>query len=223
MRWGTYWAEVRGQRWGQGKEEGGRRRALGGEEECGWRIAARGHGRERCRRESQRTCWIPEAPGTRRKSECLQMMRFLQGLLEVGAAVFTCVRHKIYDCPIVALDEDTVRAEGRVMFGREEYCGCGSSSLSVGSVRTWIEWQTDGINEDKGAAGVLPQNYPRSPEAKGAVGSAVKLDDKVALVIGGVSYVEGGICGKGLECVQMCVYVSAGAQPKGKSAVRTPG
>ena len=115
--------------------------------------------------------------------------------MEVRAAVFTCVCHKINDCPIVALDENAVRTEGRVMFGGEEYCGCGSGGLSVGRVRTWIEWQTYRINEYKGAAGMLPQNHPSSPEAEGAVGSAVKLDDKVALVIGKFS------CRKGLKRV----------------------
>ena len=117
--------------------------------------------------------------------------------MEVRAAVFTSVRHKINNCPIVALDKNAVRAVGGVMFGGEEYCGCSSGGLSVSSIWTWIEWQTHRINKYKGAAGMLPQNHPSAPEAEGSVGSAVKLDDKVALVIGRVSNVEGGPAERG--------------------------
>jgi len=61
-------------------------------------------------------------------------------------------------------------------------------------VWTWIERQTQRINEDKGAAGMLPQNHPSAPKAEGAESSAVELNDKVALMVGRVSNVEGSIC-----------------------------
>jgi len=44
-------------------------------------------------------------------------MCLLQGLLEVRAAVFTSVRHKINNRPVVALYDNAVGAEGGVMFG----------------------------------------------------------------------------------------------------------
>ena len=58
---------------------------------------------------------------------------------------------------------------------------------------------------------MLPQHNSCTAEAKGSIGPAIKLNDKVAFVIGRVAHVEGGVRRKGLERVQMCMDVSAGA------------
>ena len=69
---------------------------------------------------------------------------------------------------------------------------------------------------------MLPQHHPSTPEAKGTIGPAVKLNDKVTLVIGRIANVEGDIRRKGLKRVQICVDVSAGTNPEGKSAIGAP-
>lgn len=70
---------------------------------------------------------------------------------------------------------------------------------------------------------MLPQHNPGSPDTEGAVSTAVKLEDKVTLVVGRISYMERSIRRERLKCVQMCMDVAAGAGPKGKSAIRAPG
>ena len=67
------------------------------------------------------------------------------------------------------------------------------------------------INKDEGTAGMLPQYNPGSPKAKCSVSAAVELDDKVTLMVGRVSYMEGSIRRERLKCVQMCMDVAAGA------------
>ena len=57
---------------------------------------------------------------------------------------------------------------------------------------------------------MLPQYNSGSSKAKSAVSAAVKLDDKVTLMVGRVSYMEGSIGRERLKCVQMCVDVAAG-------------
>ena len=69
---------------------------------------------------------------------------------------------------------------------------------------------------------MLPQHNPRTPEAKGAIGPGVKLNDKVTLVIGRIANVEGGVRREGLKRVQICMDVSAGTEPERKSAIRAP-
>ena len=58
---------------------------------------------------------------------------------------------------------------------------------------------------------MLPQHNSSTPEAEGSVVPAVELNNKIVFVIGRVAYVEGGVRRKGLERVQMCMDVSAGA------------
>ena len=71
------------------------------------------------------------------------MMCFLQGLLKVRPSVFTCMCHKVNDCTVVALDENAIGAEDRIMFSSEENCGCGSRGFCVSGVRTRVKWQTE--------------------------------------------------------------------------------
>jgi len=80
------------------------------------------------------------APSTGGKAKGEEVMCLLQSLLEVGAAIFTGMRHKVDNRPVVALDNDAVRPEGGVMFSCQLYCGCGSGGFSVSSVWTWVEW-----------------------------------------------------------------------------------
>ena len=68
------------------------------------------------------------------------MMSLLQSLLEVRAAIFAGVSHKVDNRAVVALNDDAVGLEGGVVFSRQLYCCCGSGGFSVGSVRTRIEW-----------------------------------------------------------------------------------